>query len=297
MDVFNDHELEKKYSKYFGLISDLIRGRFFPESPYEGSRVEDGILYKTNRYGFRSNEETRPTKLLTAGCSMTFGIGVPESDTWPAVFSRLSGCESDFTNIGIPGASIQTVCRTIYDYIQHYGKPKTLLVLVPGLDRTFVGMDKSVIFDENQLERIDSHSEHISMDVLYNFYNLNYAKYSRAPHIWQEVVPIDHAIVTSILAIKHLELYCQAADIELVWSTWDHGFNHVASNSKFYNFCSAKDILYNKDGSWVNCHVGLKTEENAFHYDHGADASPHWGTHEHLHFAELMVERLKDVRS
>jgi hypothetical protein len=44
---------------------------------------EDDVMYHVNQYGFRGNIDfTTKNNIATFGCSVTYGVGLPESDTY-----------------------------------------------------------------------------------------------------------------------------------------------------------------------------------------------------------------------
>lgn len=86
-----------------------------------GSDHSGRIEYRLNSYGFRS-EDFRPdakAHIFVFGCSYTLGVGLAESDTWPAIFRR-KYCDHrarrletvGLMNFGLAAASNQEITYT-----------------------------------------------------------------------------------------------------------------------------------------------------------------------------------------
>lgn len=61
--------------------------------------------YEIKEHGFRVTpaDPTKPI-IVFAGCSMTFGIGLPVEDTWCHLVAKELGYENQYLNMGIPGS-------------------------------------------------------------------------------------------------------------------------------------------------------------------------------------------------
>jgi len=76
--------------------------------------------YNFNKYGYRIGSRdwdlnTTRQRILTLGCSHTVGVGVPWEHAWSTMFADYVGGE--FFNLGIAGASSDTVFRTLLQTI------------------------------------------------------------------------------------------------------------------------------------------------------------------------------------
>ena len=67
------------------------------------------VSYNINKHGFRHNADSSKKIILFCGCSMTFGTGLAEEDTYPHLVTTAMGDEYDYLNIGLPstGPDIQ----------------------------------------------------------------------------------------------------------------------------------------------------------------------------------------------
>lgn len=107
--------------------------------------VEFENFYSLNKLGFRSDNFTKKhkgkTHALFAGCSMTFGDSIPLQYLWAKkVHDKIneSNPTSGFFNVGCNGATLGQVVENISKYIDNYGTPEYIFVLLPDLNRTFV---------------------------------------------------------------------------------------------------------------------------------------------------------------
>lgn len=115
MDTSNEERPVHRYEPYIDLAKALVNGVFGKEKNKKEAKLANGIEYLYNEYSFRGGGFSGKSELLVAGCSMTFGIGVPEQDTWGARLAKFLNID-DFANIGLAGASTQRICKTIYEY-------------------------------------------------------------------------------------------------------------------------------------------------------------------------------------
>jgi hypothetical protein len=115
-----------------------------------GYSYED--FYKLNKYGFRSDEFTTDhdsKHILFAGCSYTYGDSVFLEDSWTyklyldiAKKEKLSG----YFNLGNPGASTKQSIDQIFSYIELFGNPEVIFLLMPNPERDFHNNSYSDLF-------------------------------------------------------------------------------------------------------------------------------------------------------
>ena len=113
------------------------------EAKRYGMTLED-IYGSINEAGFRSQPfyDIGPGKrILFAGCSVTFGHGLPEEYIWPKiVYNEIAKHESvaGYYNIAKVGASRMEILLLINDYIRVYGVPDIILINMPDSQRDFI---------------------------------------------------------------------------------------------------------------------------------------------------------------
>ena len=54
------------------------------------------VSYNINEHGFRHNTDFSKKTILFCGCSMTFGTGLAEEDTYPHLVTTAMGNEYDY---------------------------------------------------------------------------------------------------------------------------------------------------------------------------------------------------------
>jgi hypothetical protein len=100
------------------------------------------VGYDFNLDNFRSDNFMPSSgdtpSLLFAGCSMTFGFGVELEKTYAyRIYKHLLDKKQAlrFINIAVPGYSSIQAMLSIFDYIELYGNPNTIVLLMPQLER------------------------------------------------------------------------------------------------------------------------------------------------------------------
>lgn len=242
--------------------------------------------YYINSHGFRGKEISGSEDLLIAGCSFTFGSGIPEEKIWGVQVAN--NMSLSYANLGYPGASILSIINSIFSYFKEYGNPKTLICLFPDLDRIQLPVDNKIW---------TSKSDKLNKDLARIFlgeHHHNLPKYSKAPHYIENVMPLSVPRWISIKYIQILEQYCKSSGIKLVWSTWENNFLPPLIESKEFEFLIDTSIVEEETNN--NCHLELKNEFSNI-FDRGSDIEyglnrAHWGVHKHTHYAEIFTKAL-----
>jgi hypothetical protein len=154
----NEENFTKNFIKNKGK-PDASNRQFCPDDQFISYSNND-ITYAYNSFGFRTSEPTfEPQQefensldypvLAVAGCSVTEGIGLPESHIWHSQLIRkliISDTKKPIAkfNLGKGGRSIDSCLRYLYISIQHNGlKPNLVYLLLPPIAR------KEIIINEN----------------------------------------------------------------------------------------------------------------------------------------------------
>jgi hypothetical protein len=269
--------------------------------------------YKYNKDGFRSSDFEENPEVITLGCSITFGQGLPVEHTWPHIFTELlnsGGSKYQFGNISYVGGSIMKCVSAFFSVIKMYQiKPKYVIANFPNFER-FWFMSTN-------------------MDGLYD-YHLSPQKMkvkAVAPYDYSELVPIEQAYFSNLEYIKLLETFCKSLGIKLLWSTWTTNLTMEMEQFLVENFDSyipdstrtewkpnheyfvdAKnrdelvDIFRMKNYEKKMCHIEFSNlEDFDFAYDYHKNPGnpsgssvcwPHSGMHRHMHWAEMYHSRL-----
>ena len=177
--------------------------------------------YKFNSSGYRMPQEITGTEdVIFAGCSHSVGEGIPEEAVWGVQVANQLGLS--WANLSVAGRSTSWAVETIFGYLSRYSaKPKVIALLLPELDRFQVV--------NNPLSLISKFSGDNKKDVIGHgltvgnhfgaYFNTN-PKISERPHWAEDVLNSETLFMYSMRAIKSLAMYCKAAGIKFVWSTW-----------------------------------------------------------------------------
>lgn len=176
--------------------------------------------YDLNKYGFRTidleNIDWSKKIILANGCSVTFGLGLPESNTWPMFLSQMINKNDDLAqiiNISTPGASIKHVIRNTMTFIKKFGKPDIVIAIMPNISRNIY------FFKEDQTFRnvyiTDSKHDPYAACKEYEIYYNNETEF-----------------FNYMFDIYMLEQYCESNGIKLIWSTWSSHFGSSRQNIK-----------------------------------------------------------------
>lgn len=273
----------------------------------------DTTEYFLNTHGHRAEEPSYGnTSVIIAGCSVTYGVGVPEKYRWGDLLTQ--DLKLDSYTVARPGLSVFEIVFEIVSYIEKYGKPKYILCLFPGSDRIAIPIDGKILRSTgslyepaNMTDTYNHNGSHIAMlqtASLQEYYSDT--KILKKPFDVGAVISIDIAKYYSVRAVKFLESFSKALGIKLVWSTWDTGFSEELNglSSSGYSFESYVDIskLENCQGSHaflecdcsLSCHKDLEELVGEVVFRHGLDLAngiehSHPGVHFHRHVADAFL--------
>lgn len=271
MSALHHLDLSRKENKMY--LCELF-GQIPPSAPREWSK------YSSNN---------KNVDLIVGGCSYTAGTGVKYEDSWGEILGR--ALSMDYVNISKNGWSVSAIVEKIFDQINNHGKPKYISLLLPQLGRSYQPVDMVNV-------------RSVSAEKKRGFVNIilgggrdtiapESVKYSKRPHLLDDILIIDALVYESLKALNSLIYYCKEADIVLVWGTWDslsrNIYDLVLSDS-YYDHIDMKSyvpiISYNKytaDSAMSNY---CKNPEHYGLVNAGNDDGHHSGAHYHLHWAE-----------
>ena len=172
-------------------------------------------INELNSYMFRSdefNKEDTSSNFLFAGCSNTFGYGLPNYFTWAFQLNKMLNGQKLF-NLGIPGGSTAEIVYNIFNYVHIFGKPKGVFLLLPEFFR-------GVSYSNNSLCTKFIEPDKKTDD--YKEYSLQY-----------------------FLFIRQLEIFLNLIDVPFIWGTWSPDEEKVLNQNSnlFSNFYSVLDNL------------------------------------------------------
>lgn len=215
--------------------------------------VDEINTYKINSIGCRG-EIDENSDILASGCSITFGIGVPEDGRWTNFLSKK--INKSVTNLGNPGASVETICTNIIQYCLTNKMPKEIFCMFPDFFRSMVVVDKEfykskvnrgALGTRDYLEYIYCNPKMVRVDrsVFMEIEDHKYIEDSTSPH---------QLILNSINFIYILESFCLLNNIKLYWTTWNTPSSWVLEellkmeNFKLKNFTSLYPPNYSQYG-------------------------------------------------
>jgi len=198
--------------KFFSLSKDISQeSRMAPNASFLMTSYEEFVFannpnmrldfsYSLNNYGHRCDDfEIQGTNrhFLFAGCSFTFGEGLPYKKNWSGIMHErlLSKYDESFGyySLGYCGGSNDLIARNIINYVSSFGKPEAVFVLFPESSR------KLEIVDDKEV-LIIPHKDSSKRDI------------------W---VKKDAAFLKTYRTIYRLYEELSGMNIRLVWSFWD----------------------------------------------------------------------------
>ena len=244
------------------------------------------ISYKLNSKGFRSdefNESLSKDNYLYAGCSYTFGTGVPLDFCWAAQLNKSLG-KQNFFNLGVTGGSTHRIIVNVLNYIKSYGSPKGIFILFPDLTRTDIFIDSYRVTintekpygnprdiglrDVSELEKLEESKKFLTYERL--FYDFSFS-------------------------ILNLEMLCEALDIDLFWGAWDNQLNEYILDSGPSGFKNYVDVLKEEIIEKVinDNYEKFNQFSSIPHWDKARDGN-HPGIKQHSIYGKIFLDYLKN---
>lgn len=172
------------------------------------------ILYKETIDGYRIYDGFGGADIiLCMGCSNTYGIGLPDHETWPYIlWEHLGKKHYTVLNYGFPGASADYITRILSCILKH-GKPKAIFCLFPEITRKE--------YYSNTLCMLQNYC------TQYHSYNPEYEHENLT-----RITDSENSLINFIKNFKFIETLCSLHNVPLIWHTWS-------------------DILLNIDSSYL----------------------------------------------
>ena len=229
LDFYKDTENTSWYlKKYFtntlniGLYDPYTKNAIKNNSNGESffPTIDEHNTYDINGLGLRG-KLNMDADVLASGCSITFGIGVPEDGRWTNLLSNKMN--KSVMNLGNPGGSVSTICNHIIQYCMNNKMPKEIFCLMPDFLRSMVVVDKEFYKSEVRRENVGKEdylelmfcNPKIKTDgniVVMETKDKRNIEDSTSPH---------QLILNAVNSIYILESFCLINNIKLYWTTWD----------------------------------------------------------------------------
>jgi len=317
-------EKESLLSQGIDIGDKLVKGSDSNRMPIYSDSVNS---YKFNSLGYRS-AEFGSAKLLYAGCSNTFGTGVPEETIWGTVLANKLNLP--YANLSKQGASAQWIVKNIFAYFDEHGHPDILCCLFPDPFRISMASNEDLLVDVHPSVREKDSKRHAISTVFeahlgWSLSPKESPEYSKKPHRMADVIPADAAVYASTQSILMLDQYCRAMGIKFVWTTWDIGYLNFLQDIKTIYPKNYSNLIDSDIYCWVrnpdeeaggevfigekfrnnhrggdfppkDCHSNLLSEYGVNFY-RGMDTlggvyDAHMGVHQHAHIAESFLKSL-----
>lgn len=306
--------MESPYLKYDERFVKSVFTNDFKSHPLEvvAHVHEDPVnTYRLNSEGYRSDEFEKNAELVTAGCSFTFGSGVPEHMRWGALVAKSLGVKE--TNLGVCAWSTHAIVQNLFAYFKKYGHPKTLLCLFPDPSRVPLAMVEGFVEYDDGFES-GRQVVDVMLDRMDDYDYKHKPKYSKRPHDVNDIVPVEMSLYFYMKHIQMLEDYCNSNGIKLLWTSWDNpltsyleGNNHGPTNYERFglkNFLPLRasewdwdvsiqgggmkrDSIEDSKRAYSGCHAELEKEwGDNFYIGTDVEGLVHWGVHKHVHISE-----------
>lgn len=270
-------------------------------------------LYKVNSMEYRSDEFAETRDIVFAGCSQTWGEGVVLDGIWGNILSKSLNKKS--YNLGVGAKSVQFIVKNTISFCKEYGNPKAIFCLFPEFTRIEMKSDSDFMVGKNtDINAVGRHQ----YNLVPNKTNPEKdTKYSKAPHLAEDMIPSEFIFSITLDYIHMLEMYCELNDIKLFWGTWD-GFldDYLHKNINSTDF---KNYIYLEKDKWSmspeskylenfykECHDEHR-QKYGMNFDFAMDTNPkngfpgeklvlgHMPVHKHIHVAEKFEEAFKNA--
>ena len=243
------------------------------------------INYKLNSQGYRCDEFNNQ-KILTLGCSHTEGHGMPIELTWPYLISEKMN--KDYVNLAKGGEGMQAQIIKAFQFFKEFHHPEYIFAVFP-IARIEVPLINFTVKNDNKGNDSESR-ENIGKAMLSNKL---IEKFSKEPHMAENVLPEEFGIFYNILFLKIFIQYCESNNIKLLWTYYNDSHLAPYSFKDFTDTYFESPYLNSKIPKKIGCH--LEFSDNEF-FDNAADYNywppGHWGFHQQIHIAESIHNML-----
>jgi hypothetical protein len=231
-DVFYN-KFDVTWGKMNGILTTQ---RHWTRIPIEIADDDGTVDYNYNDDFFRCDnftaDHSNEKHILFAGCSQTEGVGAPQETVWTKILlnnlNKKNNTNNGFYSIGKSGYGWQKVITTYMIYIEKYGAPEYMFVLLPNLGR-FYDWDQ-----ENEkyvyVQRYPNGGG-VSTD------QLDESKVPDFLLIEKPFTLLEHrkCFIDFAISWKLFEKFCESMGTKLLWGSWDYQEN---VNYKFADLSS-----------------------------------------------------------
>jgi hypothetical protein len=257
-----------------------------------------GHVVSYNKKKYRSPEFTNNVDLLTAGCSFTFGTGLPYYGIWSNMIAKSNNFSHN--SVSMQGGSVMHIVFNIFKYFEEFGHPKILLALLPDFNRIYTFIDGVVLYNTS---RTDNKGIGIFDDPGPSLKH-SYPKYISLPTSPEHIYSKESTYFLNSMYVRMLEVYCNSHNIPFVWFKWtEENLDKSGALSSFSNIYKVdinNDLLpYSSKNPNDNIHKKCHQEERKYFISDtdiwsSASDNGHFGIHWQIHVKELFEKVLKE---
>jgi hypothetical protein len=293
----------------------IYTNKLIKDSPGDHSFFSHDIQYNLNKKNYRSPAFHKNTDILFAGCSLTWGAGVPEENIWSNIVAK--DLNITHASLALSGDSVYGQIKRIFAYFKEFGHPKYIYALFPEFYRMLIPVNEKIFTTKGAIKELknkphDDYNEYILKNAFIPGTVDKDFKMAIRPFIAEEVVNPEIAHFLSAQSIMMLESYCEVAGIKFAWSTWDQKQFLVLKTLGPEYYKTLIDInmqdwhidydtiedKYMLNGKRILCHEDLKKSGPDFFdlgndRDYGIDHA-HWGSHRHQHVGDIVKKYVSD---
>lgn len=270
--------------------------KIFSRSLYEMQRDKAGILtmpdkdsfpieYVMNKHGYRC-EEFNNQKILTLGCSHTEGHGLPIELTWPYLIAKKMNM--DYVSLAKGGDGAQGQITKAFQFFKQFYNPEYIFAVFP-LARLEIPAIKDFFYSQNKHDKNFVFKEDEITRAMLS--NKKLEKFSKQPHIAEDILPEEFAIFYNIIFIRILEQYCKTNNIKFIWTYYQDSSINLMPFQESIDGYFQHDYL--NEELKKECHSEFS--DNIF-FKNAADVKKfppgHWGFHQHMHIADSIYDML-----
>lgn len=200
----------------------LYTKQTFPGEVVNENPDEESFYYILNKDGFRcknfNNFDKSKKNILFMGCSVTFGVGLPDELTWASMLTekikKLTNIDFDVYNIALPGSGVFVSYKNFIAFLNQCGIPDYVFMMLPETTR-------GIMWDE------------ISEKFCNGLLN---SKFRQVDKKYGEQFIEENNLFYVITAINSIETICNLLGIKLIWTSWNDVSHDVYDKFEFKNF-------------------------------------------------------------
>jgi hypothetical protein len=242
--------------------------------------------YSYNDFNMRSPKFTKNARILTSGCSHTWGVGLDYEKTWPNIVA--DSYDMEYSNVARPGSSVMYQVMSILQYCSTFGNPKVILCMFPNFERIRVFVENNILKGETQTGYGFGPADAFTNRLI------DKPNLVKLPEDKDILVSENHAFYNSLCFIMILEKYCESNNINLAWSSWSHDEYDIPFSHFFGHYVTGSAGLGASKIHNCKNHEDLRSIFPDI-FDEAADSPKgHFGVHWHQHVAELFIKHINE---